>query len=507
MLMPLLLWLASSIHVSAQAIVDAAKRNEVVTVQRLLREDPRAVAATDRDRCTPLHYAANLGNLQIIQLLLMYRANVNARQRDGWTALHSAAITSQVPAMQLLCDHGADISALTDDGNAPIHKAAQYDAASSVNFLLSTGVDIDTPNADGNTALAVAAAYGQMNTGEFLIACGANLNSKNKNGRTPLDEANSSHRADFAKMLAAYQQSLDERAARDLVRKTSGLNLRSTYAAWTDRKAITKTVYREDFRAEVPGKEWKSTSIGNNAGPLHISTTPVGRRRFLGEFGSQAVVLTLTDLPEHTEIAVTFDLFIIRSMDGNIPGVGPDIWSLGLIDGPTLLQTTFANLRADVSPKVKLQAYPGEYPGDHNAPCEGAIETNTLGYKFKNDTVPSMDSVYRLRYTFSSGSRAILFRFAGTNMQEADDESWGITNIEVSVPVAAPTTAAIPFPIHPTPKPRIAVHSAPSRTIAIRHTSPKPITRSPVRRPRPAPKPKPTPVVKRIHDKKVAPKP
>src|SRR6185369_2864418 len=95
--------------------------------------------------------------------------------------------------------------------------------------------------------------------------------------------------------------------------------------------------------------------------------TPIGARRFLGDFGNQAVLLNLSDLPEHKEITLSFDLFIIRSMDGNVYIVGPDLWSLGVVDGPTLIQTTFSNANIAAWPHLKTQAYPGEYPGDHYA--------------------------------------------------------------------------------------------------------------------------------------------
>jgi len=77
------------------------------------------------------------------------------------------------------------------------------------------------------------------------------------------------------------------------------------------------------------------------------------RKALSGEFGNQAVLLNLTSLPEHNEIAITFDLFIIRTMDGNDSRweAGPDIWSLGIVDGPTLIQTHFPTVNVDTDPR------------------------------------------------------------------------------------------------------------------------------------------------------------
>src|SRR2546427_5404288 len=69
--------------------------------------------------------------------------------------------------------------------------------------------------------------------------------------------------------------------------------------------------------------------------------------RFLGEFGGpaigkpgdagwnrtrvdQTVSLTLSDLPAHAGLKVSFDLLILKSWDGNSPAYGPDRWSLAV---------------------------------------------------------------------------------------------------------------------------------------------------------------------------------
>src|SRR6185369_1342986 len=151
-------------------------------------------------------------------------------------------------------------------------------------------------------------------------------------------------------------------------------------------------VYQNDFEGAV-GPEWS-----NN----RTETTPLGARRFLGQFANGTVSLSLTNLPEHTAITASFDLFIIRSWDGNQPIDGEE-WDLSVGGGPTLLHTTFCNLDilSGIQPgpltPTRMQAYPSWYPGPDNAPRTGATETNTLGYFFSGFV---MDSVYRLNFTF-----------------------------------------------------------------------------------------------------------
>ena len=191
-------------------------------------------------------------------------------------------------------------------------------------------------------------------------------------------------------------------------------------------------VYHEDFEDAVGG-EW----------PQHdrVTTSPSGQR-FLGEFGNQIATLRLADLPSHNQVTVAFDLYLLRSWDGNqvsIPDdpvlqallvptaadglIGPDRWQLRA-DGQALLDTTFANI-----PGFR-QAYPG---GDHPART-GATAVNSLGYVF-GDAV--MDTIYRVERTFAHSGRSLALDFQALGLQIPEDESWGIDNITVTVQTIA----------------------------------------------------------------------
>jgi hypothetical protein len=182
----------------------------------------------------------------------------------------------------------------------------------------------------------------------------------------------------------------------------------------------------------------------NGAGPewtnRTISATPAQSiypsRNFLGEFANQTVSLSLTNLPTHGNVIVEFDLFIIRSMDGNytLEGRGPDVWTLGVEGGPTLLNTTFSNITPFLSqagfPTGFFQAYPGTYPGASFPFQTGAKLVNTLGYTFAgtND-----DSVYHIKETVAHTAGNIQLNFTSGQTQAIADESWGLKNVVISV--------------------------------------------------------------------------
>ena len=194
-------------------------------------------------------------------------------------------------------------------------------------------------------------------------------------------------------------------------------------------------VYQADFERAEPRPEWSSS---------RTSVTPVGDRTFLGEFDAETVHLKLEDLPSHSEVELSFDLYILRSWEGNatldtqgtVRALGPDIWSLEVVRGPRLLYTTFSNI--DYVPEWSRQSFPDSYPdGDHPART-GAVENNTLGYLY---TFPErrelgtrpMDSVYRLEFTFEHTESLLWLRFIGGVTEEHTNESWGIDNIVVRV--------------------------------------------------------------------------
>jgi hypothetical protein len=217
-------------------------------------------------------------------------------------------------------------------------------------------------------------------------------------------------------------------------------------------------VYANDFNGPVGSTfpEWTSSpityvkTVTKESGALPapaVATveSPNRQQRFLGEFGGpaigrpgepdwnrtrvdQTVSLALADLGPHTKVTVAFDLYVLKSWDGNSPQYGPDRFTVAVAGGPVLLDTTFSN-----NPKVREDGSYQSYPaanGDRadNPPQTGAASTGTLGYSdfFK-------DSVYHFSFTFSHTGPSLRLDF-GSSLFEgkgAGDESWGLDNVVV----------------------------------------------------------------------------
>jgi ankyrin repeat protein len=188
---------------------------------------------------TPMSLAAEVGNTDVLRLLLEVGANADSPTTDGQTALMAVARTGIVDAAQVLLDHhatvdaremwggqtalmwasarrhpemmqlliarGADVNARSIDrdyqrhvtaegrpksldsgGFTPLLYAARENCMACVDVLLKSRADIDLPDPDGVTPLLVAILNANWDLAKQLIAAGADVNQWDIYGEAPL---------------------------------------------------------------------------------------------------------------------------------------------------------------------------------------------------------------------------------------------------------------------------------------------------------------------------------
>ena len=183
-----------------------------------------------------------------------------------------------------------------------------------------------------------------------------------------------------------------------------------------------------DFEAAVYFNDFENQSAPLNEWSDRARTiSPVGSRGMLGEFSSNSTQLTLANLPAHTEVFVSFDLFINKTWDGNGDGCcGPDRWSISIENTPLSFQTTFINAFCD----FRTQAFPDAFPGGRNPGGTGAVETYSfLGFSYQGQPVGG--SGYHLEYVVPHTTSSLAATFGASGLQGASDESWTLDNVRV----------------------------------------------------------------------------
>jgi len=134
-------------------------------IAKFLRDNGAHPNVTGHIRRIPLHGSAYHGDFEMVQVLLEYKADVNAGDNNGETPLHLASqspsnypnLDSPLPKIaRLLLEHGADVNARRKDYLTALHLAAQRGRVEVVRVLLEHGADVGAEAEDGKTAFQLA---------------------------------------------------------------------------------------------------------------------------------------------------------------------------------------------------------------------------------------------------------------------------------------------------------------------------------------------------------------
>ncbi len=183
-------------------VADAAMRGDVDRVRSLLR-DGMDVNAAQGDGMTALHWAAELGDVEMANVLVYGGAFLEATTRlGGFTPLLAASRAGSAGVVSALLEAGADVGARTSTGETALHFAAGTGRDGAVRALLAHGAEVDAVDASkGQTPLMFAAAYNRPDVIRTLVEHGADVSAQ-------------THVVDYAAVAARDQELADMRNRR-----------------------------------------------------------------------------------------------------------------------------------------------------------------------------------------------------------------------------------------------------------------------------------------------------
>jgi len=183
-----------------------AVRNNDLTKLRALIGSAGANTKDERGN-TPLMYAASVGSLDAMKLLVGAKADVNAKNVFDATPLIFAA--TDLSKVRFLVENKADVKARSKQGRTALLVAAGYNGGSEiVKYLLEKGADVKARDGGGADALLLAADADDTATALLLINKGADVNSTDMSANgpgaaTPLFDAAANGNVTLIKALVA----------------------------------------------------------------------------------------------------------------------------------------------------------------------------------------------------------------------------------------------------------------------------------------------------------------
>lgn len=104
----------------------------------LLKHNPQLVNCQDQSFMTPLHYAAESGNTEVVELLCDHNASLKETNQEGRTPLHLACHNLDIPTIKMLLHKGASLELVDGFGYTPLE------------LLAVTGINNNNSNNNNN---------------------------------------------------------------------------------------------------------------------------------------------------------------------------------------------------------------------------------------------------------------------------------------------------------------------------------------------------------------------
>jgi len=178
----------------------AADIGDVLMLDYLLQVLPEVNVYTDGGD-TPLHIASLHGHTDVVAFLLKKGADSNRANKHGNTALHLASVRGHISAMKTLMESNAQVNARNKEGNTPLHLVCLQGQVNAVRCLVQHNANADVKNREKNTPLHMAANKGKKDVITSLIETNCDVNLPDKHGDTILHQCARNGKLEIVELL------------------------------------------------------------------------------------------------------------------------------------------------------------------------------------------------------------------------------------------------------------------------------------------------------------------
>jgi len=139
-------------------------------VQLLVDHGADVNMVKNKEKRVPLMVACQEGRVKEFSILMSKGANYKALDDTGFTALHFAANSGNIECMNVLLGlEGVSINLACEQGYTPLIRAAMNGHGRSVEILLSAGANVRPKCSQGNNAIQWALMRGHTNVARILM--------------------------------------------------------------------------------------------------------------------------------------------------------------------------------------------------------------------------------------------------------------------------------------------------------------------------------------------------
>lgn len=198
----------------------------------------------------------NESNIEMVRFLLDKGSDINISGRRNYPPLRLAIVSDLRDIVELLIQRGADLNIKNPSGSTPLHAAIIKEKTEYVQLLLEAGADINAEDDSGLTALYIAAQKGYNNIVELLLSKGADINARNHSGLTALHISG---------------QNGDSNAVELLLKKVADINVKDTQDGYTALHLAVKFGKMDMIKLLIDKGADINAKDKNGRTPLHLA--------------------------------------------------------------------------------------------------------------------------------------------------------------------------------------------------------------------------------------------